>query len=340
MKSHFLAILLLACVTLPAMAAPKTDVIVLKNGDRVTGEIKSLLRGQLELSTDHMGTLLIEWEHIQEVQSKTGQSIELTNGARFFGSLDKPKTENYVRINTDDGAVGVASNEIIAMYPVESSIWQRLDLSVNLGFSWDKSSEIGRYNLGADASWNDPRFITRANFSADVTTQAEGQSTKRTVFNINHMRFLQNRRFRAYLGNLESNEELGIDLRTLFGGGYGWIPLRSQRALLTLMGGLAVNNEQPDEGDQSTDIEAVASLLWDYFLFSHPERNIRLNFNIFPSLTDSGRYRGTFDTVMKIEIVKDLYFDITAYASYDSKPISESASKSDYGISSGLGYKF
>jgi hypothetical protein len=141
-------------------------------------------------------------------------------------------------------------------------------------------------------------------------------------------------------GNLESNDELGINLRTLVGAGYGWVPIRSQRTLFTLMGGLAVNREKPDEGDPDTQLEAVGSLLWDYFMYSHPERNIALNFNIYPSLSDTGRYRASFDTVMKIELVSDLYFDITAYASYDNRPVSEVASQSDYGISSGLGYNF
>jgi hypothetical protein len=340
MKILSILILCFCALSLPVLAAPKTDIIVLKNGDRVTGEIKSLVRGQLEVSTDHMGTVLIEWIEVEQVLSTTGQAIELTNGTRFYGSLAKPETQSYVRINTDDGAIGVDSKDLISMYPVESSTWDRLDMSARVGFSWDKASEVGKYSVGLDAQWRDPRFITRSNFQTDVTTQQDLDDSQRTVFNINHMRFTNNKRFRAIFGNLESNDELGIDLRTLVGAGYGWIPIRSQRTLLTLMAGLDVNRESPDNGESETQIEAVGSLLWDYFLFSHPERNIQVRFSVFPSLSDIGRYRGSFDTVMKVELVKDLFFDVTAYASYDSDPISITASQSDYGISSGLGYKF
>jgi len=340
MKASLFVALFSAIMSVPLWAAPKTDVIQLKNGDRVTGEIKSLLRGQLELSTDHMGTLLIEWDQVEQILSHTGQAIELTSGERFYGTLEKPEAQNFVRIKGPDGAVGVASDDIISMYPVEAGIWDRLDISARLGFSWDKSSEVGKYSVGLDGSWRDPRFLTRANFQTDITTQKEIDDSQRIVFNLNHMRFLQSSTFRALLGNLERNDELGIDLRTLAGAGYGWVPIRSQRTLFTLMGGLAVNREKPDNGDTDTQLEAVGSLLWDYFLFSHPERTIALNLSVFPSLTDSGRYRANFDTVMKIEIVKDLFFDITAYASYDNRPVSETASQSDYGVSSGLGYNF
>jgi hypothetical protein len=340
MKFRLLVLTLCCLVNLSLWAAPKTDVIQLKNGDRVTGEIKSLQKGQLEVSTDHMGTILIEWEHVDEVLSQTGQSVELTNGTRFYGTLEKPETLSFVRINTPDGAVGVSSDDIINMYPVEPGIWDRLDISARVGFSWDKSSKVGKYSLGMDASWRDPNFLTRGSFQTDITTQQAVDDSQRTVFNLNHMRFLQDKRFRGVFGNLESNDELGIELRTLAGAGYGWIPIRSQRTLFTLMAGLAVNRERPKDGETETELEAVGSLLWDYFMFSHPERNIALNLSVYPNLTDTGRYRASFDTVMKIELVKDLYFDITAYASYDNRPLSDQASQSDYGISSGLGYNF
>ncbi len=340
MKTLCLATFLLLITSLPLMAAPKTDVVRLKNGDQVTGEIKSLLRGQLELSTDHMGTILIEWEQVDEILSNTGQSIELTNGTRFFGTLDKPKAESFVRINTAEGAVGVASDDIINMYPVEAGFWDRLDLSARVGFSWDKSSKVGKYSVGLDGSWHDPDFITRANFQTDITTQEERDDSQRTVLTLNHMRFLREKRFRGFFGNLESNDELGIELRTLVGAGYGWVPIRSQRTLFTLMGGIALNREKPTEGDRNSEVEAVGTLVWDYFMLSHPERNIAVNFSVFPSLTDTGRYRANLDTVMKIELIRDLFFDITAYASYDNRPVSEEASQSDFGISSGLGYNF
>ena len=55
------AILVFLCLSLAAQAA-KTDIVVLINGNDVTGEIKSLEFGELRYSTDSMGTVSIEWE--------------------------------------------------------------------------------------------------------------------------------------------------------------------------------------------------------------------------------------------------------------------------------------
>ena len=131
--------------------AERTDVVYLKNGDRVTGEIKSLYRGRLEFKTDHMGTLLIDWEDIREIVSDIAQSVELTNGQRFYGQLNKPENLETVAVKTEQGAVTLSTHDITNMYPVDAGFWQRLDLSFKLGFNWDKSSNVGKYNLGADA---------------------------------------------------------------------------------------------------------------------------------------------------------------------------------------------
>ncbi len=339
-RSLRLISLLLALLSTSLAAAPKTDVILMKNGDRITGEIKSLLRGKLELSTDHMGTIQIEWEHIDEVVSKTGQAIELANGTRFYGTLEKPESEDFVRIGTEEGAVGVSSEDIVAMYPVETSFWNRLDLSAQLGFSWDKSSEVGKYNLQLDATWRDPRFVTRAAFVADVTTQKGREDTARSVLNLNHMRFLPKKRFRGVFGNLENNDELGLDLRALAGAGYGWIPIRSQRSLFGLMAGLAVNREIPREGDSETNLEAVGSLVYDYFRYSEPDREFRVDLSVYPSLTQTGRWRAAFNMSYRLDLIGDLFWGLSAYAVYDSEPATEDASKSDYGVSSTIGYNF
>ena len=339
LRSVCIALIVCACSGI-VHAKAKTDVIFLKNGDRVTGEVKSLLRGKLELKTDHMGTILIDWVEIQEIMSDTSQVVELGNGTRFFGSLEQSPNPNTVEIDTDDGAVGVDSDDIVAMYPVEAGFWDRMDISAKLGFSWDKASNVGRGSLGIDVTYRDPEFITRGNFSTELTTQQDQPNSKRAVLTVNHMRFLQNKRFRALFGSMEQNDELGLDLRALLGAGYGWIPIRDQRTLFGLMLGVDVNYEIPTSGADETNVELVGGLSYDYFLYSHPERRLRVDFNVYPSLTQSGRYRANLNTSFKVEFFTDLYWDVSLYASYDNQPLAEDAATSDVGVTSSLGYKF
>ena len=71
----------------PSARAERTDVIVLINGDSVTGEIKELDRGLLRYKTDSAGTLLVEWEDVVTLSSKDSFEVKTTSGGRFFGSL-------------------------------------------------------------------------------------------------------------------------------------------------------------------------------------------------------------------------------------------------------------
>jgi hypothetical protein len=324
-----------------AACAEKTDIVVLKNGDKITGEVKSLGRGKLEFSTDSMGTVSIEWEDIEAVISATGQAVELTNGQRFYGPLQKSENTEMVQIATADGAVGVGVLDVISMYPVEAGFWDRLDVGASLGFSWDKASNVGKYSLGADVEYRRQESISGANFSSEITTQGDGLSTtSRANLSGQHLRFRPNKRFTAWFGNAEKNDELGIKLRTLAGVGYGWVPIRSNRNRLMFTGGIDVNRELPVEGEAETNLEAVGMFSYDYFRYSDPERRFSTSLTVFPSLTDWGRVRADFKTQLDIEFVSDFFWVMSLYANYDSDPLSENASSSDYGINSSLRYKF
>jgi len=320
--------------------AVRTDIVYLHNGDRVTGEVKSLFRGKLEFKTDHMGTLFIEWNDIKEIISDTGQAVELTNGQRFYGPLEKPENESIVAVNTEQGKVGVNILDVIAMYPVEAGFWDRLDITASLGFSWDKGSNVGRYNLGLDTVYRRPQSISRAGLSTEITTQGSLDDTTRANAYANHVIFMPNKKFRTYFGNLDHNDELGIDLRALAGAGYGWVPIRSQKNWFSIAAGLDVNRETPNAGEPQTNLEGVGMMTYEYYKYSTPERSFKVNFLVFPSITDFGRWRADFTTDFSFEIVDDFVWKLDFYANYDSAPISRKGASSDYGITSSLGYKF
>ena len=320
--------------------ADKTDIVYLKNGDRITGEVKSLYRGKLEFSTDGMGTLYIEWENIEQIISKTGQAIEITDGQRYYGTLAKPESDSMLALDTASGMVGVDTDDVISMYPVEANFWDRLDLNIKFGVSWDKGSNVGRYNLGVDAEYRRAKSLTRANFNTEITTQDQADSTQRSNLGIMHNIFELNKKYHSYFASLERNSQLGLDLRALLGAGYGWAPIRSQKNWFMLAAGLDVNREIPTDGEQQTNLEAVFAMNYEYFKYSSPERSFNTDLRVFPSITDWGRWRASFDTNFKWELVSDLFWVLDFYASFDSAPISPEAATSDYGVTSSLGYNF
>ena len=82
--------LVVACLSAagsPAMGSD-TDVVVLRNGDRLHGEIKGLRFGRLELSTTSMSTIYVEWDKVVGLTSPNFFEVETADGVRYYGSFD------------------------------------------------------------------------------------------------------------------------------------------------------------------------------------------------------------------------------------------------------------
>jgi hypothetical protein len=64
-------------------ATPKNvdDVVVLKNGDRLTGEIKGLQSGELRFKSDYMAEAVrLDWSRVERLESKSTFMIWLVDG--------------------------------------------------------------------------------------------------------------------------------------------------------------------------------------------------------------------------------------------------------------------
>jgi hypothetical protein len=63
-------------------------------------------------------------------------------------------------------------------------------------------------------------------------------------------------------------------------------------------------------------------------------------------LSDTGRVRGELDIKLKWEMIEDLFWELSFYDSYDSRPPipmeigAEKPVKNDYGIVTSIGYNF
>ena len=342
--SHMALFICFVCFLTPVMA-DKTDVIILENGDRITGEVKGLVSGQLELKTDYMGTVFVDWEDIQELVSENGQQIELSNGDRLVGTLDKPKTDmadrDLIIIHTDEAQLEVNSASVVRMYPVGGEFWDRMDLSIDFGFNFDKNSSVGKYNLLIDGIYRDPEFITMGRISSELTTQNDADNTKRNVLSLNHMSYLEGKRYSSYFGSMEQNDQLGIDLRTLLGLGYGWVPISTGRNWFTWGLGVAANQEKPIDGSESDiNFEAVGTVRYQYYKRSIPKRTLDIYFQVFPSITQWGRVRADFTADARWEIVRDFYIGMEVYTSYDGEPAAFEDAEIDYGVRTSVGLKF
>src|SRR5277367_367331 len=77
----------------PLLARDKTDVLVMKNGDSMTCEIKGLDAGVLYVSFDYIdGTSSVDWSKVARLESRQLFVVNTEDGAVFTGSLKTAET--------------------------------------------------------------------------------------------------------------------------------------------------------------------------------------------------------------------------------------------------------
>jgi Protein of unknown function, DUF481 len=328
----------------PAAAREKTDVVILRNGDQITGEITSLSSGRLVYSTDSVGTINIEWEDIAKLSSPFFYRIEDHNGAVYYGSLAAPEEAGTLHLVQSDGTSALlAMADMAGIMPIEQKFWKRFDGSISIGFSFTQASHATQLSAGVDVTYTTMNAITSLNASSLLTDQDEVDATSRHDASLQYIRNIQRWKKIGWFGRgeLQSNEELGLDLRLLAATGIWRALYQDFRSLAAVGPGLAVSEEYAaGSDDAATNTELLILGGYSFSTYDYPKTEISVRGDFYPSLSDWGRVRFEFDANLRRELFHDLFFKISPFESYDSAPPEEGAAKNDWGLSTSLGWEF
>lgn len=321
--------------------AQKTDIVFLQNGDRLTGEIKQLEFGKLSLSTDDAGTIYIQWDKIKSLITDKIFEVELTDGRLYYGSIDSTDNEEQLLIKGVRENIKLFKRFIVSLTHIRQTFWQILKGDVNFGISFTKASGVGQLVIGTRANYTTRRFLTELDLNSVITTTENKPVSRKQDISITQKGFMKYRWFWLARLGAEENTQLGLQLRTSLGGGFGNNLIQSNQDLLYAIGGVLVNREWFVDSTAAKDnLEAIVGGSYLKFLYDHPKINLETKLNIWPSLSNLGRVRMQFNTDLNWEIIIDLYWVLSFYFNFDNKPQSTSASQSDYRIDTSFKYEF
>jgi hypothetical protein len=336
-KSMYLMILLGLLFTGSAIAE-YTDTVVLQNGDQITGKVKGLAQGQLSLSTDAMGTVLVEWGKITEIRSEIPMQVETTSSTRYFGQLGKPAESGNVAVSTATEIKAIPLEDVVHITPIRASVWKRIQGSLDAGFSYTKSSEVAQYSVGFNALYRARQNQVAVKYNSIFTRQDSG-TTQQIDSGLNYKRFRQKGWFGTGFLALQRNQTLGIDGRGLVGAGLGRNLLQSSHGMFSLSGGLDLNIEDTTDGSEDS-VEAFGTLEYLLYKYKGNQTNLVLEATVFPSLTESGRVRSQFSTRFNYELFNHFFWGLTFYGTSDNEPPEGATAKNDYGVITSLGWSF
>jgi putative salt-induced outer membrane protein YdiY len=341
----FVALVLGACA-MPAGAqvendAAYTDKVHLRNGDVVTGNMKELDRGKLRFKTRTMGELFINWVDIEFIESDKYLRIERTDGSFNTGRVESVEGEPGMIVNQNGESVRIPLLSVATIQPIraEQSLWRRIEGDIKIGVNYTKASDIFVTNLASNLRFREEKYEVSLGASWNETARTDNQDSSRADLTTTYTRFLTHRWFWKASAGLDRNQELGIDVRGLVAVTAGRYLFESPTTRFELNAGISQNRERRTDNTEINNTEGLIRSSLDIFKHTLPVTTLTANVSIFPGITDRDRLRGNASITLKNEIVRSVFWDLSLYGTYDSRP-AQGAAKRDYGIVTSLGASF
>ncbi len=325
-------------------AKRKDDVIVMKNGDRMTGEIKRLEAGQLYFSASYMASdVAVDWNEVERLESKDQFNVYLTNGGAHTGVIEKVSdADSNFFVQADAETVRLDRTDVIVIRPIEDTAWKQMAGSVDYGYNYTGGNNATtQSSLSASTAYRVEKWSTELSGSSVFNGQSEGTSTGRNNLTFTYARKLNERWYAGLLSELLNSQQQDLTLRATLGGGLGRVLFRSERTSLALLSGLLFSREKysSDAGDQphANNIEALFHL--KYTTFRCKKFDWDSSVYAYPSLTDRGRVRMGMQSAIYIELYRNFKWKFSVYENFDSRP-PVNAPRNDFGTGTSLGWTF
>ena len=340
------ALLLMPKAAGAAKAPERRDVVVMKNGDIITGKIKKLDHGQLYIEPPYVvSPIPVDWLQVERIESTANFQLEMSGGRRLVGTIKKDPTKDSSTQDfvIDNGGVDtrVRAIDVVAFQSQKSNFWRQLKGSVNLGASYVSGSTATSVNLDADTSYNSTKYQIGGALSSNYSNQTGATSSNRQDLSSTSSLYLSRHAFVGSFLDFLTSDQQSLDLRQTYGGGYGRYFIRTNNTEFSWLGGLVFVKEaySPESGMNPKDqnLEGLLELNYDWFRFNTSD--ISTSFQLFPGLSDAGRLRSNLNATYSINFTHDIVLRLNLFDTFDNRP-PENALKNQFGISTTFGLTF
>ena len=348
-RNHRFQGLVLQVLFVLCWAAPLTaDVVLLFNGDRLTGDVQGLKTAKLSLKTRYAGTVNIDWSEVKSLDTEGFFQVRAESGVRYSGTIRSG--EEGIEVVGEE-TIPVNRVDVVEMTPTKDGkppgFWQTLQGSVDLGYTFNRgNSRLNQSSVAVTSSYQQEKYRLSGSVTSLFSRQDESDPTNRQTADARYDRYINSRRFSFLLGGFERDDRQKLDLRSRAGAGLGLTLIQSKKTELSLLGGMTFINEQfrlePDElpslvGPSSA--EALAGIEYRTTWIQGIDVTSKLSF--LPNvLAQRGRFRLEYDGTLRVPLVNNFNWNLTLFNRFDSSPPRENVQRNDYGIVSALGYSF
>ena len=330
-----------------SVALADVDKVTLKNGDRFSGTIVSADGKTLLLKTEFAGDVTVKWDAITAIESSQDLHLTLKDGQRLSGKVSTTDGK-FVVAGAGTTAAPEEKDSIVAVrndveqktfdtetekmsHPKFNYFWSGL-LDTGLALTSGNSSTLS-YTLATTAVRETPRDKLTV-YSTYVFANDDSTPPKRTTANdfrggVRGDLNVSPRLFVFALADFETNELQHLNLRQVYGGGFGYHVVKNDRTTFDVFGGASYDRDSfgqyfllnpltffPGQRTNSAEILVGEEL--------HSKLNARTTigerFVFYPNMSDLGQYRYQFNATAATIIKKWLSWQVTFTDGYLSNP--------------------
>jgi hypothetical protein len=336
----------MASASSPVAAKTNETVVVMKNGDRMTGELKRMESGFLYFKADYMAdTVQIDWKRVERLESKDTFSVVLSNGTRETGVIQKSSEANDMANGFLVQSAGVSrsarNDDVVVITPVQDTFLHQLTGSISYGFGFTGGSNSTQSNFSGDAMYRSERWAGTLEGSSVFSRQNGATNSGRNTVDAYYYNYRGEDWFIAGTAGFLTSFQQDLSARTTLGAGIGMDIIRGSTESLKLIGGALFYNEiySPASGGRSGR-GSDAQLLMQYTKYAFTKFQLTVEAGAFPNLTAPlGRVRLGIQSTVKRDLGKNMKLVFSVYENYDSRPPVQ-ADKNDFGTSTSIGWTF
>ena len=334
--------------TMALFAREKTDVITMRNGDQITGEVKSLDAGVLAVELDYVdGTISVDWSKVMRLQSSQLFVVLSEDGTSFEGTVTTVEASATLLTNVEitdtmGKKIQVRGSQIVKMTETSERFIQRFNGAVNLGVIYSKGNSATQYNFGTEVEYLRERWAATTLYSSNLSSNSGSTTSTRNQLQVSAHHLLPwENYFYGGLGNFLQSSVQGIRLQTTVGGGLGHFVKNTNRTSISVLAGFGLQSTdyKPFPAPAGTNNVAAALLAAQAKLFKFKKTNLDVNALLVPALSDPGHIRFDTNVTYYLKLFKNLNWNASFYGNWDNRP-PPSLPGSDYGTSSGLSWTF
>lgn len=319
-----------------------TDVVYMKNGDKITCEIRSLEQAQLTIKQPYANsTVILDWSQVDHIQTKQPFVVVDVKGDATSGVISESAGQHVVSIA---GATKkeIPHDDVVSIEQTGETFARRLRGDVDLGLSFAQSNAQKNVTLDSDLTYQGTTNLALFSLNSQFTSQKVATDTNETTAKSEYFRQLRKSDlYGGAIANFLSSSEQRIDLRSTLGGALAVRPIFTNKTNFSLIAGLAFTDEKDQADATSTankrSLDSAAAIQFSTFRFDSTTFNTTIW--VYPSLTTLGRVRMTVNEDVYYKFYKDFYVRASFYDNYDNRPV-VGAPPNNLGLSSTVGWSF